>query len=209
MAVVIAAMASASSAHAQRALVPFATGAVVEHRISTGGEVERTAGAVWGAGASIGLSDWLGVTGRLGSGNLSARTPQAESREYSEAEFAIVLTPDRWLTVDIGTVIRTMETPLARQRWMEVRAGSEVGLDLVDGVLRATAHLSISPWVSVSGHPAPDLALGAGSALQYTDRRLVATLAYSLDRYDFPTQAAGRRLEQRSSLMARIGWRLR
>ena len=32
--------------------------------------------------------------------------------------------------------------------------------------------LSISPWVSVSGHPSPDLALGAGTGLQYNSGRL-------------------------------------
>ncbi len=193
----------------RRTITPFATGGVVEHRVNVTGDVERVAGAVWGAGVRVGMSDWLGLQGRIASGNLGARTPDAESRALSEAELIVILTPDRWISVDAGTTVRTMETPLVRQRWVEMRAGSEIGVDLIDGVLRGNVRLSISPWVSVSGQPSPDLAIGAGSGLQYTSRRLIADLTYSLDRYDFPAGAEARRLEQRSALTARIGWRVR
>ena len=202
-------LAAASDVRAQRPIVPFATGALLDHRVSTTDEVERVAGAVWGAGATVTVSDWLGVRGRLAGGTLSARTEASEGRTYTEGELALVLTPDRWVTFDATTTTRTMATALARQRWMELRAGGELGLDLIDGVLRGTVQLSIAPWVSVSGHPGPDLAIGTGTGLQYTGRRLTTVLTYSLDRYDFPASGNVRRLEQRSMLTARIGWRLR
>lgn len=200
---------AASPVAAQRTIVPFGTGAIVEHRVSMTGDVERVVGAVWGAGATLMTSDWLGARGRVAGGNLSARTDDAEARTFSEAELALVLTPDRWVSLDVGPVVRTMSTPLARQRWVELRAGSELGADLIDGVLRGTIRLSIAPWVSVTGHPTPDLAVGGGTGLHYAAGRLAASLAYSLDRYDFPVAGGARRLEQYSSLTARIGWRLR
>ena len=200
---------ASTTAGAQRPIVPFATGAVVEHRVTTSGEVERVSGGVWGGGVTLTMTDWVGVRGRLAGGNLSARTPDAEGRSLSEGELTVILTPDRWLSLDVGTTIRAMETPLVRQKWTELRAGSEVGFDLVDGLLRGTVRLSIVPWMSVSGHPSPDLAIGAGTGLQYTAGRMLANLDYSLDRYDFPAGSSARRLEQRSTLTARIGWRLR
>ena len=198
-----------SAAGAQRALAPFGSGAIVEHRVSMTGEVERAVGAVWGAGATLAWNDWLGVRGHIAGGNLSARTEDAEGRSFSEADLAITLTPDRWVSLDAGTVVRAMSSPLVRQRWIELRAGGELGADLIDGVLRATVRLSIAPWVSVSGHPTPDLAIGGGTGLHYEAGRLAASLAYSLDRYDFPALGTARRLEQHSSLTARIGWRVR
>jgi hypothetical protein len=207
--IAISMMVTATAGEAQRPVTPFATGSIVEHRVSTTGEVERVAGAVWGVGATMVMSDWMGVRGRIASGNLTARTADGESRSMSEAELGVIITPDRWISIDAGTMTRTMETALARQRWTELRAGSELGLDLIEGVLRGTVRVSIAPWVSVSGHPSPDLALGAGTGLEYRAGRLVGNLSYALDRYDFPAAATARRLEQRSTLTARIGWRLR
>ena len=207
--VAVATVLATASAEAQRPIVPFATGSVVEGRVSGAGPVERVSGVVWGAGAAITMTEWVGVRGRIAGGNLSPRSADAEGRSLSEAEVALVLTPDPWLALDIGGTVRAMETPLARQRWLELRAGSEVGLDIIEGMLRGTVRLSIAPWVSVSGHPTPDLAIGAGTGLQYTAGRLITNLEYSLDRYDFPAGSTAQRLEQRSTLTARIGWRLR
>ena len=209
LAALLLALAGTSTAEAQRTIVPFGTGAIVEHRVSMTGEVERVAGPVWGIGAMTSLGDWLGVRARVAGGNLSARGSNAESRSYSEGDILLILTPDRWVSLDAGPVVRTMSTPLARQRWVEVRAGSELGVDLIDGLLRASVRLSIAPWVSVTGHPTPDLAIGGGTSLQYEAGRLAATLAYELDRYDFPDAGGAQRLEQHSSLTARIGWRVR
>jgi hypothetical protein len=61
----------------------------------------------------------------------------------------------------------------------------------------------------VSGQSAPDLAVGAGTGLEYSAGRLLASLVYGLDRYDFPNDGGSARLEQRSMLLARVGWRVR
>ena len=205
----IATVLAASRASGQHPVVAFATGAIVEQRVRLGDEVERVGGPVWGAGAMIAMNDWLSLRGRLASGTLSARTTGAESRSLAEGEAAVILVPDRWITLDVGTVVRTMQTSLATQRWIELRTGAELGMDIMDGALRGTVQLSIAPLVSVSGHPAPDLALGGGTRLDYSAGRLLASLGYAFDRYDFPDEIGSPRLEQRSSLTARIGWRVR
>ena len=199
----------AQTAAAQRSIVGFTTGSIVEQRVRLDGEIERVAGPVWGAGAAVRMSDWLSLRGRLASGTLSAQTPGAETRSTAEGELTVILVPDRWIVVDIGTVVRTMETSLARQRWIELRTGVELGADIIDRSLRGTVQLSIAPSVSVSGQPSPDIALGGGTGLEYTAGRLSTGLRYSFDRYDFPGNTNGRRLEQRSTLMARVGWRIR
>ena len=207
--VVAAAVALVSrTAAAQRPVVPFATGAIVEQRVKLDGDVERVRGALWGAGATVLINDWLSVRGRVASGTLSARTTGAESRSLAEGELTAILIPDRWIALDAGPLVRTMETSIARQRWIELRTGAELGLDIIEG-LRGTIRVSLAPSVAVSGHRAPDLAIGAGTGLEYTDGRLRAGLVYSLDRYDFPAEDGSSRLEQRSMLLARVGWRVR
>ena len=199
----------ARTAAAQHSIVGFTTGSIVEQRVRLNGEIERVAGPLWGAGASVRMNDWLSFRGRMASGTLAARTVGAESRSAAEGELTVTLVPDRWIAVDLGTVVRTMQTSLASQRWIELRTGVELGGDIIDGSLRGTIQLSIAPSVSVSGQPSPDIALGGGTGLEYTAGRLVTGLRYAFDRYDFPGAGNGRRLEQRSTLMARVGWRIR
>jgi len=199
----------ASPAAAQRSVVPFATGAIVEQRVRLAGEVERVGGMLLGAGVTVVMNDWLSLSGKLASGTLSARTTGAESRSLAEGAVTVILVPDHWIALDAGTVVRTMQTSLATQRWIELRTGAELGLDIIDDVLRGTVHLSIAPSVSVSGHRSPDLALGAGTGLEYSAGRLRASLGYALERYDFPSEGGSARLEQRSVLTARVGWRVR
>ena len=198
----------ARSAEAQVTLIPFGTGSVVEHRIRVAGETERVVGAIWGAGASFSIADWWGAQARIASGTLTGRTPGAESRSVSEASVVVILVPDSWVTLDVGPRVRAVRTSLATQRWVELNAGAELGLNLLDGLLRGTIRASIAPAVSVSGQPAPDLSIGAGTGLEYISGRLSAHLMYSLDRYDFPVLAGQRRLEQHSALLARVGWRV-
>ncbi len=205
----LALMVVAPRADAQRAITPFATGAIVEQRVRLDGEIERVAGGLWGAGATVVMNDWLSLRGRLASGTLSGRTVGAESRSMAEGELLVILIPDRWISLDAGALVRTMETSLARQRWVELRTGADFGLDIIEGSLRGIVRLSIAPSVSVSGHRAPDLALGAGTGLEYSAGRLRANLAYTLERYDFPAEGGSARLEQRSVLTARVGWRVR
>jgi hypothetical protein len=205
----LALVVAASRADAQHAVTPFATGAIVEQRVRLDGEIERVAGGLWGAGATVVMNDWLSLRGRLASGTLSGRTVGAESRSMAEGELLVILVPDHWVALDAGALVRTMETPLARQRWVELRTGADFGLDIIEGSLRGTVRLSIAPSVSVSGHHAPDLAIGAGTGLEYSAGRLLANLAYTLERYDFPAQGGPARLEQRSMLTARVGWRVR
>ena len=199
----------ARPASAQRPIVTFATGSIVEQRVRLDGDVERVAGPVWGAGLGATVNDWLSVRARMASGTLSGRTTGAETRSLTEGDITVVLVPDRWIALDVGTVVRTMKMPIASQRWIELRTGVELGADIMDGSLRGTVHLAIAPSVSVSGQPSPDLALGGGTGLEYTDGRLVAGLRYAFDRYDFPADGGPRRLEQRSVLTARVGWRVR
>jgi hypothetical protein len=209
LAVAVVAGPGARHAGAQR-VVPFATASVVDDRVRVGGtETERASGSVWGIGAAVRFSPWLAARARIATGMLTARSPLADDRGYSEAYASVLLTPDTWITVDVGPVVRMLESSVVRQRWAEFRVGSEVTIPLLDEMIRATVRLSIAPMVSVTGQASPDLALGAGTGVQYVDGRFSATLAYDFDRYDFPPGPTGRRLEQRSALTARVGWRVR
>jgi hypothetical protein len=202
-------IAGARSVDAQATIIPFGTGAVVEHRVRVAGETERVAGAIWGAGVSFAVEDWWGAQVRISSGTLTGRSPNAEGRSVSEASIAAILVPDSWVTLDVGPRVRAVRTSLATQRWIELNAGAELGLELLDGQLRGTIRASIAPSVSVSGQPAPDLSIGAGTGLEYISGRLSARLTYSLDRYDFPLVAGQRRLEQHSALLAMVGWQIK
>jgi hypothetical protein len=206
---VICIAAFASPAGAQRTYTAFASGAVAEHSVRMDGAVERVGGGVWGAGIDVSMGDWLAFRGSLAGGNLSARTPDAERRSLTEGGFAVILTPDDWFSLDATTIVRTLETTLATQRWVELRTGGELGVYIIEGVVRSTVRVSISPAVSVSGHSSPDLALGVGTGLEFRSGRLRANLEYALDRYDFPVEGGDRRLEQRSVLTVRAAWRVR
>ena len=199
----------ASTADAQRTYTTFASGSVVEQRVRLDSEVERVGGGVWGAGVDVSMSDWLSLRGSIAGGNLSARTLDAERRSLTESELAVILTPDDWIALDATAVVRTMQTTLATQRWVELRTGGALGMDIIEGMVRGTVRLSISPAVSVSGHPSPDLALGVGTGLEFTSGRLRTNLDYGLDRYDFPAEGGERRLEQLSALTVRVSWRVR
>jgi hypothetical protein len=200
---------AASPVAGQRVITTFGTGEIVEHRIRFGAETERVSGTMWGAGGALAFADWFGVRGRIASGALSGKTAKAENRTLAELDLGIVFVPDRWVELEVGPRIRTVQTSLATQRWVELRAGAEVGLAIIEGMLRGTIRGSVAPSVDVSGHPSPDLSIGAGTGLEYTSGRLVAGLFYTLDRYDFPSSGAGVRLEQHSALFARVGWRIR
>jgi hypothetical protein len=209
----IALVAGAGPARAQRPLaplIPFASGAIVDNRVRVGGaEAERASGSVWGIGASGRISDWLSGEAHLAGGTLTGRAGGAEERGYSEFRLAAILTPDSWLTVEAGPVIRVLESSLVRQRWSEMRIGSEFMIGLLDDRLRGRVRTSVAPVVSVTGQSSPDLALGAGTGLEYAAGRFSAALDFDFDRYDFPRGPTGRRLEQRTVLTAKVGWRVR
>ena len=199
-----------ASAAAQQAIVPFTSIAAVDNRVRVGGtEIERASGSVWGIGATARFSPWLGGRIRLAGGTLTGRSPATEDRGYAQADIAVVLTPETWATVDVAAVTRVLEGSVARQRWVELRLGSEAKIRLLDEVLRAAVRLSVAPGVSVTGQPSPDLALGVGTGLEYVGRQFIAGLDYDFDRYDFPPGPTGRRLEQRAAVTARVGWRFR
>jgi hypothetical protein len=194
-------------AGAQRQVTGSVTASFLEHRVNAGSGVERASGALFGGLVSVSAGPWLEVHGHARGGTLSADTSLAEDRGVAELELGASAVALPWLAFQLAMNVRGYSTELARQRWVSVRAGAEGRFSLLDERLRGLARLTLMPVVSVGGLASPDLALGGAVGLEYRSGILQAGLVYSMERYDFPQRAAGRRLEQVSGLGVRIGVR--
>jgi len=185
-----------------------------EHRVDAGDGVERSAGGLVRVELRYPARDWLEVRGSVARGSLAARTDSAADRDVSELALGAAVTPLRWLALDAGTSVRRYTSALADQRWVGLHVGAEARLALLGDGLRGVVRAALLPAVSVTGQPAPDVALAAGAGLEARRDRLSAALTYSLERYDFPAvlrvqdNARVRRLEQFSTLGVRVGLRL-
>lgn len=180
-------------------------GAVVEHRLTTGQTPERELGAAFGAALSGPVMGWMEVRGHLIGGALSARTPQTDDRRFGELDLAALIVPFSWLAFEVGATSRTFSGALGRQRWLTMRVGAEVRVELLDGRAGGTLGGTLMPVASASGIESPSVAIGAGSAITYSHRDVTARLAYEIERYDFPASAGARRLEQFSRLAGSVG----
>lgn len=180
-------------------------GALVEHRLTLGQEPEREFGAAFGVAMWAPVMSWMELRGQLIGGALAAQTPQTDDRRFGELDLSALIVPFSWLAFEVGGTSRTYTAPLGRQRWITMRAGAELRLELLEDRVRGTLGGALMPVASASGVENPSVAVSAGSTLTYTHGHLSATVAYEIDRYDFPATGGARRLEQLSSLAARIG----
>ena len=195
-------VASESSAQEIRAEV---IGGVVEHRMSGIAPLEREIGFAFGAGVWSPVMDWMEVRVQLLGGALAAKTPETDDRRFGELDLSGTVVPFEWLGFEVGGGARTFTGPLGRQRWITMRAGAELRLAFHDGRIRGTIGGALIPVVAVSGIESPSVAVLGRSGIVYRHGDLSATLDYQIERYDFPTTGAARRLEQVSRMSARIG----
>ncbi|MFL5561751.1 MAG: hypothetical protein ACJ79K_09780 [Gemmatimonadaceae bacterium] len=192
------------------ALPPGAVSVVIadaDHRVDTGLGLERAQGFLFGGQLDIEPSSTVLVTLRGLGGTLDAdrRTPNAESRGAGELSLTTRVDVLPWLRGTATALGRSYEGALARQHWSELAFGGEGHLPLIDGILDGSLGLGLAPLVKVTGRAGPDLAIIGSARLRHAGERLDVALAYSLERYDFPSAGGVRRAEEVSMLVLRAG----
>ena len=196
----------AAPAGAQRTYSASLLGTRMEHRVRAGSAIERSSGTL--VGGELGASSmWLEVRAHALGGQLTRQDPAGEDRTVGEISIAASALPLPWLAFTIGGTGRSYTTPLARQRWISVSTGVEARVQMLDGAIRGASRIALMPAVSVSGLDSPNFAAVGGVDVSFHARVLTAKLAYSLERYDFPTLIDTRRLEQSGLLTASMGIR--
>lgn len=177
-----------------------------DHVVGLGGTPEGAQGSTLGFTVSLAPRPWLELAGRSASGSLTAAANPRANHDLAELEAGMAVLMLPWLAATAGVEGRSYSGALATQRWRALRTGAEARLDLANGA-RGVIRASVLPKVSVDGLESPTLAIGGATGIELRRRRLFAALLYSIDRYDFPPGAEGKRVEQLSSLMLQAGWR--
>ena len=176
----------------------------VEHLVDIGYGVEESSGLLLDVEGAVTFRSRLQLTMRAAGGSLSTDTPGGESRDVGEVGIEASFVPARWLALRGSAMSRTYSTAIARQRWTIVEVGAEARLDFATYPVRGILRGGVLPVVSVSGLPRPAVALTAAAGIEYRSGPVAGALFYGLERYDFPDQGAGRRLEQVSTLTFRF-----
>jgi hypothetical protein len=158
--------------------------------------LERISG--WGYGVSLGCAG--------SAGHLAAREGDAVDRDVAQLSLATEMLALPWLALDAGFTVRSYSTVLARQRWSLGRLGAEARIPFSGGRAHALARMGLYPLASVDGLPRPSIAFESMAGLTYRAAPWDFDLRYALERYDFPTDAGGNRIEQLSGLVLRVGW---
>lgn len=180
---------------------------VADHRVDAGLGFERTTGPLFGVQVeAIPLEGTLLSIRALG-GALGARSPSTDDRNVGEVTATARARLVPWLDARAGLTTRTFTSSLARQRWTSASIGADLRMTMLEGRLEGTAGAQLLPLVRVSGHSSPDVAFGASMALRYVARRYLVAFGYQLERYDFPTIAGERRVEEHTLLTVRAGYR--
>jgi len=179
----------------------------VEHRVDIGYGVEKSSGPLLGAEGAVDLWSRLALRIRAAGGSLSTQAVGAQDRDLGELGIQASVVAVGWLALRGGATWRTYSTAIARQRWTTVELGAEARLDFATSPVRGVLRAGLLPVVSVEGLPGPDVALTAAAGIEYSARSVTGGLFYGLERYDFPDQGTGRRLEQVSTLTLRLSVR--
>jgi hypothetical protein len=188
------------------------TGAAVaglfDHRVDAGVGLERTSGPVFGIQLDASSGPDLSFGLRALGGTLDARSRTADARDVGEVETDARLSVLPWLDARAGATVRGFTSALARQRWTQLSLGADARLGMLGDRIQGTAGAALLPYVHVTGHDSPRLAIAASMGLHHSNRRFEISLAYTLERYDFADVAGVRRSEENSSLIVRAGYRL-
>ncbi len=192
-----------------RFAAPFVAARSAEHRIDAGSGLERTSGALFGAGVDLITRGVLSFRFQFLSGKLTADDSLANDRTVTSgtADFGLQLSP--WLTILGGVEARRYEA-LAIERWIAVRAGGEATINLGGGPLRGIARILVMPLVSLASDQgivtAPSFGLMSALGLGFENRRIVSSLTYNIERYSFPSSV--NRDEEFGSLLFRFGYKV-
>lgn len=183
-----------------------ATTGRADHVVAVGGAPVGAQGTTLGLAVDIAPRPWIELHARSAGGSLTASEDARSNHDLAELEGGVsaVLLP--WLAATVSAEARTYSGTLATQRWTALRTGAEARLELASGA-RGFIRASVFPKVTVAGLASPNLAVGGGTGIELNRRRVFTSLTYSIDRFDFPAGAGGKRVEQLSSLVLQAGWR--
>jgi hypothetical protein len=181
---------------------------LLDHRVEAGAGIERTSGPVFGVQFDASRSSALVLTVRAVGGTLGARTRAADPRDVGEIDADARMRVLSWLDVRAGVTVRGFSNQLARQRWTQLAVGAESRIPMLDGRIEGVFGAALVPFVSVTGHESPRLAMAASMGVRHMSRRFELGLLYQLERYDFAEQSGVTRAEEHSALLLRAGYRL-
>lgn len=207
-----AALALPAAAGAQdtgtRAWEARATVGRVEHRVDAGFGVGTSAGTVLGVAARVRRWQPVELDAHAWGGQLDADAVARDDRTVGEIGVQASVPAMPWLALVASATVRGVDAAPAVQRWTQLGAGAELRFGLADGLLQSVVHASLLPRVAVSGGVDPDMGLRSGAGVRIEHRRLQASLAYSVERYTFPTETGVQaRREQLSGLQLGVGVR--
>ena len=181
---------------------------LVDHSVDAGAGIERTSGPVFGIQLDARQSPDLLLSVRGVGGTLDARSTTADQRDVGEIGADARWRVLSWLDARGGAMVRSFTSQLARQRWTQLSIGADMRIAMLNGRIEGSAGAALLPYVRVSGHDSPRLAIAASMGLHHTSRRFDLGLLYQLERFDFAEVAGASRLEEHSSLLVRAGYRL-
>jgi hypothetical protein len=182
----------------------------VEHRVDAGFGVGTSSGTVLGVAARVRRWPMLELDAHAWGGQLDADEVARDDRKVGEIGVQASMPAMPWLALVASATVRGVDAAPAVQRWTQLGAGAELRLAFAGGLLQSVVHASLLPRVAVTGGADPDIGVRSGVGLALEHRRLQATLAYSVERYAFPTESgsgSGARREQLSGLQLGVGAR--
>ena len=177
-----------------------------DHVVGVGGAPVAAQGTTLGLAVRVAPRPWIEVHARSASGSLTASEDTRANHDLAEVEAGVAAVLLPWLAATMSAEARSYSGSLATQRWKALRTGAEARLELASGA-RGVIRASAFPKVTVDGLASPNLAIGGGTGIELQRQRVFASLIYSIDRFDFPDEGGGKRVEQLSSLVLQAGWR--
>ena len=185
-----------------------AVAGMLDHRVDAGAGVERNAGPVFGIQLDASRGPAWRLSVRALGGTLDAQSRAADARDVGEIGADARLRVLSWLDARAGATVRGFTSQLARQRWTQLSLGADALVAMLGGRIEGTAGAALLPYVRVSGHESPRLAVAASMGLRHSNRRFDLGLVYQLERYDFAAVAGVSRGEEHSALLLRAGYHI-
>ena len=181
---------------------------VVTDEVAFGGlPNQRETGVAVGAEVVVVPLRMTEFRAQISAGNLSADTPQTDSRGWTDIQIGGSVFATPWLAFQLGADARGYSTTIGDQRWLALSAGAEARAPMFDNAAQAIFRASFLPLVGVSNHTNPDFAVSAATGLRFQRKKLTGAVMLSLERYSFPSTSLGAHAEQVAMLGLELGVR--
>jgi hypothetical protein len=181
---------------------------VISDEVAFGGlPNQRETGVAVGAEVVVVPMRMTEFRAQISAGNLSADTPQTDSRGWTDIQIGGSVFATPWLAFQLGADARGYSTTIGDQRWLALSAGAEARAPMFDNAAQAIFRASFLPLVGVSNHTNPDFAVSAATGLRFQRKKLTGAVMLSLERYSFPSTSLGGHAEQVAMLGLELGVR--